>query len=61
MKLRLRYPSDSKKLNSFQQACRISLKQNALRMGDFLEIVSTALGSVDRPLGEARPGSESPL
>jgi hypothetical protein len=49
MILEMRKAESSTKVNSIQQAGRISLKQNALKIGDFLEIATTALGSVDRP------------
>jgi hypothetical protein len=45
----MRAAESSTKLNSFQRARRIPLKENALKIGDFLDIAATALGSVDRP------------
>jgi hypothetical protein len=53
MKLRTRKAESSTKFNSFQQAGRILLKQDALKIGDFLEIATTALGAVDRPSRES--------
>jgi len=41
----MRKAESSTKLNSFQQARRISLKQNALKIGKFLKIATPALGS----------------
>jgi hypothetical protein len=37
--------SSTKLLNSFQQGCRISLKRNALKIGDFLEASASVLGA----------------
>jgi hypothetical protein len=45
MILEMRKAENSTKLNSFQQAGRILLKQNALKIGDLLDIVATALGA----------------
>jgi hypothetical protein len=45
----MRKAESSTKLNSLQQAGRILLKQNALKIGDFLEIATTALGAGGRP------------
>jgi hypothetical protein len=49
MILEMREAESSTKLNRFQQTGRISLKQNVLKIGDFLEIAATALGTVGRP------------
>jgi hypothetical protein len=49
MILEMRKAESSTNLNSFQQGCRISLKQNALKIGDFLETAASGLGSVDGP------------
>jgi len=39
--LRIRNPPSSTKLNSFQQAAHISLKQSALKIGDFWKRLRT--------------------
>jgi hypothetical protein len=53
MFLRMREAESSTKLNSLQQALRISLKENALKIGDFREIAITVLragvGRSNRP------------
>jgi hypothetical protein len=44
MKLRMRDPARSTKLNSFQQAARNSLKPKLLKIGYILKRWDTALG-----------------
>ena len=51
----MRKAGSSTKLNGFQQARRIPLKQNALKIGDFLEIATTALGAGGRAFKSPRP------
>jgi hypothetical protein len=55
MILEMQKAESSTKLNSFQQAGRMSLKQNALKIGDFREIAATVLGSVGRAFKSPRP------
>jgi hypothetical protein len=54
MKLRTRKAENSTKLNSFQQAGCILLKENALKIGNFLEIAITALGAGGRAFKSPR-------
>jgi len=51
----MRKTESSTKLNRIQQACRIVLKQNALKMGDFREIAATVLGAGGRAFKAPRP------
>jgi hypothetical protein len=55
MILEMRKAESSTKVNSLKQAGRISLKQNALEIGDFLEIATTALGAGGRAFKSPRP------
>jgi hypothetical protein len=59
MILRMRKAESSTKLNCPQQARRISLKQNALKIGDFLEISTTALGAGGRAFKSPRPDQKN--
>jgi hypothetical protein len=51
MILEMRKAESSTKLNSLQQAARILLKQNALKIGDSLEMAITALKTSALPFG----------
>jgi hypothetical protein len=55
MILEMRKAESSTKLNSLQQAARILLKQNALKIGDSLEMAITALGAGGRAFKSPRP------
>jgi len=55
MKLRMREAQSSTRLNSFQQAARIWLKQNALKIGYFHSRPITALGAGGRAFKSPRP------
>jgi hypothetical protein len=55
MILEMRKSQSSTKLNSLQQTGRILLKQNALKMRDFREIATTALGAGGRAFKSPRP------
>jgi len=55
MILEMRKAETSTVLNSLQQAGRIVLKQNALKIGDFLKIAATALGAGGRAFKSPRP------
>jgi hypothetical protein len=46
---------NSKKLDSFQQAARISLKQNALKIDDFRGMPESVLGAGGRAFESPRP------
>jgi hypothetical protein len=53
MKLRLRDSPNSKKLNSFQQAVRISNETSTLKIGHFAKRWETALGAGALPPAES--------
>jgi hypothetical protein len=55
MILEMRKAESSTKLNSLQQAGRILLKRNVLKIGDFRKITTTALGAGGRAFKSPRP------